>query len=134
MSVKAKATFPNRILNFKAKVKQLLKRVASKCFVWEGAKVDIEVTGDNDRRVGARGKRFNVRDEVRVIVAIRAPHLGVHEWKIDVDDMKMPSNTNTVKLNRARTRGLVPSEVAELASNKRATKHMRGLVGAYISK
>jgi hypothetical protein len=130
MSVKVNATLINRVQDFKPSIEKLLERMPTKRVIRKAAKINIKITSNHDARSRLWREHVDMWDEVRVIVAIRASHLGVHEREIDVDDVEIPSNADTVIFDRAAKRSFISGEVAKVAGNKRAPKDMRSLIRA----
>jgi hypothetical protein len=130
VGVKVEAAFINRVQNFESSIKKLLERVPAKRSVWKTAKIDIKVPNNQDGGTRLRGKQVNMWDEREVVVAIGASHLSVHIREIDVDDVKVSSNANTIKFNRAAKRSYISGEVAKIAGNKGAPKDMGSLIRA----
>lgn len=130
MSVKVEASLVNRVQNFKSSIEKLLERMPTKRNVLKTAEINIKVPSNQDGGSTLRGKHVNVREERRVVVAIRASHLSVHVREIDINDVKVPGNVNTIELDRAAKRGFISSEVAKVASNKGAPKKMGSLIRA----
>ena len=71
-----------------------------------------------------------MRKKRSIIIAVRTPHLRMHIREVNIDDMKMSSNADTIELNRSTVRGVISNEISEIARNKRATEHVWSLISA----
>ncbi len=75
-----------------------------------------------------------MRKKRSIIIAVRTPHLRVHIRKVNINDMEMSSNADTIELNRSTAGGVISSEISKVARNKRATEHVRNLISANPSE
>jgi hypothetical protein len=90
----------NRIPYFETEVKKMLQSMTSAGFKRRTRNINVKIS--NDERRCSRAERKRVNKGKKTCVVIRSSsQISIIKGEIDVDNVKLLSNTNAIKFNGA---------------------------------